>query len=1230
MMPLKTTILLLFCILSISCIAQPDLLWQKAGGGTTAYKMVMDDSANIYLAGYSYYTTVISMRVVKYNPAGVQVWNTLIGFQYGAMIHDMVVDKRGNVYVTGEIRPMMYASDMGVVKFNYNGVYQWYRTYNNGSTDDALHIGIDSVCGIYIGGRCDNSFSREDAVIIKYDSAGNQKWLRKFTNKTTNSNPLEDMLVTSAGDVYFTGTNDSGSTFIIKYDSAGTIRWNLRYSGGNAQKIVRDIQGNILAAMFNNNGSKNFSIVKFDPSGTLLYDSSFAIGMTEVSDMFLDKWGNAYICGLYWKQLGYAGSGYETIKFGSDGTLKWQRLWDNPSQLMDWAKCGVADDSGNVYIAGMATDTLWDYAIVTLKYDSTGTLKWSVKYENSIQSGNTPVGIIKDPWGNIYVGGHKHSPTSNSPYDFLVLKYGSCEPPPPVASGKTICSGSTASLSAKGTPNGKLSWYSDSTGGTWLKTGANFVTPPLTVHTTFYVQDSICAPGVRIPVLVKVTQQPEVFAHATDTVVCAGKAVTLKGSGYQTYAWSGGVTDGVSFVPVSTATYSVIGSDGKLCSDTTTITIKVNQLPNVGANASAVKICEGTSVTLSGSGAGSYSWSGGVSDQYPFIPDSTAVYYVTGTDSNKCFDTASITVVVHYNPMVTAIATSSRLCAGSAVTLSGSGAKTYSWTSGVIDGLAFIPASTNTYTVTGTDSNSCSDTAIVTVTVDPLPNVTAGASDAAVCPNTVVILRGSGAQTYSWTGGITDGAGFIPASTQTYIVTGTDTNNCSDTALISVKVHQLPLVTATSTALSVCEGTDVTLTGGGAVSYSWSGGVANGSAFIPAATNTYTVAGTDSNSCVNTALITITVNKLPVVVAYASSTVVCEGDSVTLTGSGAVNYAWTSGVINGLAFVPSSTNTYEVIGTDGNNCRDTATISVRVNKLPFVSAVASAYKVCAGTTVTLHGNGALNYSWTSGVTDGAGFIPSATSNYVVKGTDANNCSDTAALTILVDQLPVVGAHASSNKVCAGAPVTLTGSGAASYSWSGGVTDGLSFIPMTNGDFTVTGTDSNNCTGTATISIRVDAMPDVSTSTSGITITSTQAGASYQWLDCDLGKTIIPGAFAQSFTAVKNGNYAVVVTLNTCSDTSACLMINSVGNAAIELLENSLLVFPNPSNGELTIKSSSGGAYAIINGLGQAVLQVELNAENKYSMDIKGLSAGVYYICGYNAGVVCRKKFVVVD
>jgi subtilisin-like proprotein convertase family protein len=324
-------------------------------------------------------------------------------------------------------------------------------------------------------------------------------------------------------------------------------------------------------------------------------------------------------------------------------------------------------------------------------------------------------------------------------------------------------------------------------------------------------------------------------------------------------------------------------------------------------------------------------------------PASTTTYAVTVTDTRGCTATDNVTVTIGSLAVTAASnAVSDMICEGESVILTGGGpATSFSWNNGVTDGVAFEPASTATYIVTGTDANGCSNTDTITVIVNNAPTVTAS-SDATgdmICEGESVILTGSGTATsFAWNNSVTDGTAFEPVVTATYIVTGTDANNCSNTDTITVVVNNNPTVTASSDAAAntICEGESVTLTGGGtAINYSWNNGVIDNDSFEPASTTTYTVTGTDANGCENTATITVTVTPLPNTTLNLTTTEFCENHAPqALSGGSPAGGTYSGTAVSGGMFNPSAAGegvfivTYTVIE---NNCSAVALDSITVD-----------------------------------------------------------------------------------------------------------------------------------------------------------------------------------------------------------------------------------------------------------------------------------------------------------
>ena len=555
------------------------------------------------------------------------------------------------------------------------------------------------------------------------------------------------------------------------------------------------------------------------------------------------------------------------------------------------------------------------------------------------------------------------------------------------------------------------------------------------------------------------------------------------GGGSSEDGHGGGGSSYIAGLAGGSTTSGVRSGDGEVI-----ITVLCNGLTYT---ATAEEICEGEEITLDATSiaGGTITWDMGVTDGVPFTPIGVGIITYTATSSEPDDCELEVDILVNPNPEVTIDVDDDEICEGEMVTFTqGGDADTYVWDpADVVDGVPYTPGAfgTITYTLTGTiDATGCESVATIDVTMHESPVVTADVDFSEICLGDEVIFTGGGATTYDWDMGVTDGVPFTPGGlgTVTYTVTGTDAvTGCTNTATVDVIVNDDPIVTATADETEVCDGEEVTLTGGGAVTYDWDLGVDDGVAFTPPlGTTTYTVVGSTPSGCEAIATIDITVSPLPVVIAAASEIVICLGEEVTFTGSGSDTYVWDLGVTDGVPYTPAGIGlvTYTVIGTDDvSGCEGTASIDVEVEAVPVVTATASETDICEGESVTLTGGGTDSYVWDMGATNGVPFTPGApgTIDFTVTGTDATSgCENTAVVSVTVHEAPDVTASATTTEVCIGESLTITGSGADSYSWSGGIFDGVAFTPAETGTtiYTVTGTSEFGCVATATIEISV--------------------------------------------------------------------------------------------------------------------------------------------------------------
>ncbi|MDP3556801.1 MAG: T9SS type A sorting domain-containing protein [Bacteroidota bacterium] len=214
----------------------------------------------------------------------------------------------------------------------------------------------------------------------------------------------------------------------------------------------------------------------------------------------------------------------------------------------------------------------------------------------------------------------------------------------------------------------------------------------------------------------------------------------------------------------------------------------------------------------------------------------------------------------------------------------------------------------------------------------PPPSVTASPTIANVCPGSSVTLNGGGALTYTWTGGVIDGSPFSPTVSATYTVTGSDANGCQNTATTSVNIYTSSL-TAMSSSSAICNGSSAALTANGATTYTWNTSANTASISVsPSSSSVYTVTGTDLNSCVYSTTIGLTVNPSPTLSIVSSSSILCVGQTASLSVSGASTYTWNTSSNNTvIAVSPTITTSYSVTGTDAIGCTNISTISQSVS-----------------------------------------------------------------------------------------------------------------------------------------------------------------------------------------------------------------------------------------------------------------------------------------------------------
>lgn len=719
-------------------------------------------------------------------------------------------------------------------------------------------------------------------------------------------------------------------------------------------------------------------------------------------------------------------------------------------------------------------------------------------------------------------------------------------PVPTVSAGPDLstCAGSPISMTATGAYTYEWSPATGLNQTTGATVSAN---PPAT--TTYTVTGTVGGGCFNFDTIVVNVLPPPIADAGPSMVTCDGTPVTITASGGTAYTWSPttGLTPStgatVSASPVSTTTYTVTASIG-LCTSTDTMVVEIVSIPVANAGPD-FNICSGTSVPLTGSGGTTYSWSPttaltpstGVGQSVVATPMSTTTYTVTASNGS-CISTDEVEIVVNTSP-VTDGGADQFICITQTATLTATGATSYTWnpatglntTSGpTVDA---SPASTTTYTVTGTQ-NGCTSTDTVIVNVQTAILVTAS-SDQTICIGGTTQLSVTGATTYEWSpntaiSSTTDSiitAG--PAATTTYTVTGSS-NGCSGTDMVVVNVENLPPVNA-GMDIAICEGSQAVMTGSGAVTYLWSPatGLADptdpATSAAPMTTTTYTLTGTSAAGCVNYDEVIVTVHPLPIPSFTVQDTCVYLGlnfyDNTTIASGGISTWFWDFGdMTNSTDQNPvhqyMNPGTYPVVLVVQSNSTPSCVSVFNKNVTVYPKPVASitGTSVCDDVATTFTNNSTISSgsiatnNWTFG--DGnISSLANPTHTYNADGTynvtliisSDHNCLDTATTTVMVFPKPV--ASYSSTSVCEGYATSFTNISTVS---SGTITNNFwDFDDASNGsgvspthvyaadgsyDVKLVVTTSNGCTDSVTQQVIVHPKPDAMFSATSVCLGNT--------------------------------------------------------------------------------------------------------------------------------------------
>jgi gliding motility-associated-like protein len=767
-------------------------------------------------------------------------------------------------------------------------------------------------------------------------------------------------------------------------------------------------------------------------------------------------------------------------------------------------------------------------------------------------------------------------------------------------------------------------------------------------------------------------------ACAPATVDLTAAAVTLGSTAGLTFSYYTNASATLLYgtpTAATAGTYYIVGTTGLgACSDTTPVVVTINPKPDLITH-DPTAVCSPSTVDLTAGSVTLGSTPGLVLSYYTdaaatsvYGTPTTAIagtYYIVGNLGTGCADTSAVTVTV--SPAPTVITTPQSVCAPATVDLTNASV-TFGSTPGLTYSYYTNPAATvvygtptaataGTYYIVGTLGLGCNDTASVTVTINPQPNLITH-DPAAVCAPATADLT-AGAVTAGSTGGLTfsyytDAAATLvygtptAATAGTYYIVGTLGGGCTDTASVTVTVNPAP--TLNTVPQSACAPATVDLTAASVTFGSTPGLIfsyyTNAAATLvygtptTATAGTYYIVGTTGSSCADTASVVVTINAQPSLVIHDPSAV-CSPATVDLT-----NPAVTAGSTLGLTFsyysdasattvyptpTAATTGTYYIVASTVGGCSDTAAVNVTITTKPDVATVPQV--ICSPATsvdltlaaVTAGSTPGLTYTYYTNAlaTSVYGTPTTATAGtYYIVGTLVAGCTDTTGVTVTINPAPTVITN--NQTVCSPSTVDLTAA-AVTLGSTGGLTfsyftDAAATSPYltptvaTTGTYYIVGMTASGCYDTASVNVNIVTTPTVVTvpqsacspSKVNLTLAGVTAGSSP-----GLTYTYYTDAAATSPyltpTLATSGTYYIVGTISTCADTTP---VTVTINPKPTVVTHDPTPVCSPSTVDLTLAAVTAGSTA---GL-TYTYYTDIAATVAYGTPTAA-TTGTYYIVG---------------
>ncbi len=331
----------------------------------------VDAIGNIYVAGwtrsglyrYNYVT-------IKYDSFGTLLWEqryTSAGFNRA-----MKVDASGNVYVTGRGGNIANNTDYLTIKYNSSGTMLWVQNYNSGPAhqDEAYAITTDNIGNVYITGTSLPAPGSWDYLTVKYNSSGAQQWVKTYDGPAGTTDEAYFISPDNMGNVYVSGKSgfvSNPNIATIKYNSSGNQEWVRIYDGNppvngtldSPTGSYADAFGNFYVLGYSSASGGRSALIKYNHAGDSVFVRTSPSGTSLTFDNCL---GYLYVTGGF-------NNGIRVARYNLYGDSLWSGTYDNLPNYIETTVSSVTDGLGNLYALEMSYGGYpGKYGMITSKY----------------------------------------------------------------------------------------------------------------------------------------------------------------------------------------------------------------------------------------------------------------------------------------------------------------------------------------------------------------------------------------------------------------------------------------------------------------------------------------------------------------------------------------------------------------------------------------------------------------------------------------------------------------------------------------------------------------------------------------------------------------------------------------------------------------------------------------------------------------------------------------------